>query len=340
MTPFITFFFFAVAAAAANTEPPPAPSCQVVAHPGEKLPAGENILYTPAFRASWTLLKEKVVGEDIRLQQPVSLSFHLNRNPYCPPEIDGWNVFAGLVKDGVLERMKIAADAGILNQQTIPGQYAGMGDAIICYACYRDNMSFATPFEDLAWDFISGTDTSRVSCFGMSKNAKNKAMREQVTVYDYQNPGNFILRIQPSDPGKEIILAKMERDRTLEKMVETVDMRMEFGYGQEISEIDELIIPKLDIRVSETYDELIHNHLANPGFEQYFFAEAGQDIFFRLDESGARAEVTGKVVLIKGPHSIIYAFDRPFLVICRETGSPEPDLVAWIENTDFMTKSP
>jgi hypothetical protein len=109
---------------------------------------------------------------------------------------------------------------------------------------------------------------------------------------------------------------------------------------EDFSNIDELIIPKIKLSSKRSFSELLHQHLANRGFESWFFAVASQQLEFTLDESGVLVEITGKIVKIKGPVSRIYAFDKPFLLICREKGSEEPDMAAWIATPDVMNVLP
>jgi hypothetical protein len=203
-------------------------------------------------------------------------------------------------------------------------------------------IAFKQPFESTEWDFYSDTGVTRVECFGISKNNEDqdlelkKEMQEQVSIYDYRNPDDFIIRLATADPTMEIILAKMEPRETLESSFKTVEERIARSFPDEFSGIDELIVPKLRFSSKRSYSELIHQHLANKGFEKWFFAVASQQLDFTLDEAGAMADITGKIVKIKGPVSRIYAFDKPFLLICREKGSPEPEIVAWITTPDVM----
>jgi hypothetical protein len=161
-------------------------------------------------------------------------------------------------------------------------------------------------------------------------------MQEQVSIYDYRNPDDFIVRLETADPSVEIILAKMQADVTLDALLEKVNERIERSSPEEFSNIDEIIIPKINLKVNMTFPELIHQYLANEGFEDWFFAVASQQVDFSLDESGARAEITGKIVKIKGPVSRIYSFDKPFLLVYREIGSSEPLLMAWIATPEVM----
>jgi hypothetical protein len=206
-------------------------------------------------------------------------------------------------------------------------------------------MAFKHPFETLEWKFYAEEDAEKVSCFGISKKRFNEdkdiaCMQEQVKIHDYRHPDDFIITLATADPGVRIILAKIQPENTLQEMVDLVDERIERSFPEDFSNIDELMVPKIRLQTYHTFHELIHQHLANTGYEDWFFAEARQSVDFSLDESGALAQATGEIVKIKGPTSRIYAFDKPFLVICRDKDSKEPDIVAWIANTDVMQSLP
>ena len=58
---------------------------------------------------------------------------------------------------------------------------------------------------------------------------------------------------------------------------------------------------------------------------------------FSLDQEGAEATVTGKLLLKKGPVPRIYAFDRPFFLLLRpRAAGNEPVLAMWIYDTEFL----
>jgi hypothetical protein len=138
------------------------------------------------------------------------------------------------------------------------------------------------------------------------------------------------------DPGKEVILAKIPFGRTLSGMIRDIDGRINLPGETRLSEIDELVIPKIKFDTEHSYNEFLGLHLRNAGFEEYFFAHMLQNIRFRLDESGAEAVATGEIVLHKGPVSRFYIFDKPFMVILRDKDSCEPDMVVWIDNTGIL----
>ena len=67
----------------------------VVPYLNQHVSLQKNILYSSAFRASWTMLKEEIVGEDIRLRRPENMVRCLNEMSYHPPQNGEWFFRAG-----------------------------------------------------------------------------------------------------------------------------------------------------------------------------------------------------------------------------------------------------
>lgn len=316
-------------------------SVQVI--PDMKIPAdpAENILYVPTFRASWTMLKLDIVKNDIRLKEPVPMVPYLNNNPYAAKNDACWMAMAGFVESGIIGKIDAELKARFEAGPSGLGKYARERDGIICYSRFRKSIHFEVPFEKLTWKFNTGATSISLACFGITRHggSEKEQMRKQASIHDYRNPDDFILIFSGKDPGQELILAKTGSIGSMEEMFRVISDRISQTPTEEITELDELIIPKIKLSVNHNYHELIGKYLANRKFRDYFFAEAGQDISLFLDESGATAEATGTIVKMKGPAARIYAFDKPFLLILRGKGAVEPDLVLWIANTNFLVPS-
>lgn len=290
-------------------------SIQVIAAPDETVNPVRNVAYSAAFRSAWSMLKEDIIEENILIREkpePAIVPL-LNDRPYRPASDQGW-----------ITNTRLA------------------GDSIICDARFRLNIHFTIPFEVMDWRFQSSGPTQGISCFGISKgeqtDTKNE-MRKQVAVYDYRSPDDFIICIRASDPNRELILAKMEFTQSLHSMIGIVNDRIIQSYPEEVSPMDELIIPQINLWALHSYSELLGKHLANNDFEDYFFVQADHTIEFAMNETGAYAEASGTVTIMKGPKSRIYAFDKPFMVIVREKGAREADLVLWITDAEFLIGS-
>lgn len=313
------------------------PGIFVISHLDEKLPSNTNIVYAPAMRAAWTLLKEEIIGEDIRLEKPLSLASALNGAPYDVPENPGWLAMAGFIEDGIIGRINQTLLDRYGSCEHGPGE-VNEKDGIVCYATMHAAAGFGQEFETLQWDFRGDEGSIPVECFGVSKGtgAGKAAMREQVRIHDYRHRDDFIVSLSSRDEGKEVILAKVEREGTLLGTLQGINERMSLPGVSKVGENDELVVPKIHFEVDRSFDEILGLHLRNKGFEEYFFARMGQFMEFRLDESGAEATATGEIVLLRGPESRVYIFDKPFLVILRDRNAVEPDLVAWADNAGIL----
>ncbi len=300
-----------------------------------------NTIYSPAFRAAWTMLKLDSIGEDIKTRKDIPLVDQLNKHPFPPSDRSCWVIEAGSLEDGIIERIKQSLMYKFKQTDPSLDRLRAEKGAVICFSRYVAALAFQVPFETLEWRFHHGIATDTVACFGITKKRFNKdplikAMQEQVSIYDYRSPDDFIVRLSTADPSMELILAKIEPDNTLGMTVSHVFDRMDNSVPEDFSNIDELIIPKLKLDGEKRFPELIHQSFSNKGFKDFFISEASLAISLSLDESGAVAQATGEIIKIKGPESRIYAFDKPFLVILRQKDSPEPDLVAWVANSQVM----
>ncbi|MEE4116446.1 MAG: hypothetical protein V2I37_09770 [Marinilabiliaceae bacterium] len=301
--------------------------------------AQQNMIYSPAFRASWTSLSQSVLKEAVLLKKPLALADDLNNAPYIPSDKSNWFIKSGFIEKGIIEEIKkeTLSRFGI----KAPGidNMEGLKEGILNYALFRYRSRFEKPFEELEWDFISGGKTSRVKCFGVSTGNEESraAIRKQVSIYDYLHRDDFIIRIEGSSDNYELILAKVPPGKNVAEIVAEIDERMSDSFPDHLGSSDELIIPKIIVSADHCFGELHRRFLANKGFEEYFIARAEQIVDFSLDQEGAEATVTGKLLLKKGPVPRIYAFDRPFFLLLRpRAAGNEPVLAMWIYDTEFL----
>jgi hypothetical protein len=314
---------------------------RVVAYLSQPADPSENLVYSPAFRSSWTLLKDRIIGGDIKLREDLPLVDRMNQMPYrCPDATDGI-MEAGFVESGIIGRIDSLLGKRFGEGPSGLDRFSRESNGIICFSKFRHSVDFPVPFESLRWTFDDGNGRVPVACFGVTKgdSRDKELMRKQVCLADYRNPDDFVMVIHGSDPSREIVLAKTDLTGSLAELMEVTDERIRQSYPDSLSDADELIIPVMNLSASKSYEELIGKYLSNKGFRDYFFAAATQAVSFRMDKTGARAEATGTVVLKKGPVPRIYAFDKPFLLVLRERGSAEPDLVIWVASPVILSST-
>lgn len=295
-------------------------------HRFQSLESNTNTLYSPAFRASWTMLVNEILEEKVKLHPTLPLAEELNKYTFDPGENTEWLTVAGFIEDGIIDKLDRQMNARF--KINAPGleDARKAKEGIICYSYLRINALFEKVFEEFKWNFQLGDAEESIQCFGVSKgNSEDKeALRRQLIINDYRNPDDFILRLLPSDQNLEIIITEMNPGENIYETIMEIDRRINESFNHHPSGGDELIIPKISLNHTHSYEELLSRYLQNKGFEEYFFAAASQGINLSLDQSGAIAEVSGKILLKKGPAPRIYAIDRPFLLLIREVGNEEP----------------
>ena len=301
----------------------------------------QNMIYSPAFRASWTSFTQSVLKEPVILLKPLALAEDLNKSPFIPADMSNWYIKSGFIEKGVISEInkETLARFGIkapgIEKMNLPRE------GILNYSLFRYKSTFDKPFEELSWDFHQGETTTKVKCFGVSTGSEESKteIRRQVSIYDYQHRDDFIIRIEGSGDEYELILAKIPPKESVARLVAEIDERMSNSFPDYLGSSDELIIPKINVSVDQCFEELHGRFLSNKGFEEYFIARAEQIVDFSLNQDGAEATVTGKLLLKKGPIPRIYAFDRPFFLLLRTKGSNEPSLAMWISDTQFLLRA-
>jgi hypothetical protein len=165
----------------------------VIPHLNEKLPSNINIVYTPTMRAAWTLLKDEIIGEEIVLTKPLSLTASLNSSSFNVPENKNWLAMSGFVEKGIVEEINRIMKKKFRVNNTGLDEYKDE-EGIICYSYLHEIIGFKENFETLNWDFQDKDGSQSIECFGVSKGSGSgkEAIREQVRIYDYRHPDDFI----------------------------------------------------------------------------------------------------------------------------------------------------
>lgn len=77
-----------------------------------------------------------------------------------------------------------------------------------------------------------------------------------------------------------------------------------------------------------------------PPYPAWHIDDARQRLFFELNERGATvsSKVRAPLSVKGGPRSGRFVFERPFLILLRQTDGKYPYFVAWINNAELLTK--
>jgi len=307
----------------------------IISHLNEKIDAC-NIVYSSSFRAAWTKLKNDIVGEDIRTKEPLSIVRNLNANPYPVLEQEKFIAIGGFIKDGIIDDINNTMKMNFRNYQTNLEKHEDVEEGILCFSYFQEEIIFLQTFNTMTYVFNYEGNEIKVDCFGIS-NSNNLELYKQVEVFDYKNRDDFIVKIKGRNQNEEIILAKVQLDRTLGNTLEQINKRINENNPETMSRIDKLIVPKVNFSINHMYTQFKNKYLANKGFEEYYFLEARQHIQLSMNESGTYANSLADIVLEKkGSMPKELVFDKPFLLIIKNSQTNEYDIVVWIYDLEFL----
>jgi hypothetical protein len=172
---------------------------------------------------------------------------------------------------------------------------------------------------------------------------------KQVTVLDYRDGSDFIIKLHPSGDRDEIVLAKVAPQSSLAKTVAAVLKRIELESDKttrkKLEEGESLAIPQLALKTRQDYSELVDIPFM-AGRTRGMITQATQLISFRLNEHGAILESSAELEELLGieigepPPIRHFVFDQPFLVLLRETGARQPYMALWIANSELVEEFP
>jgi hypothetical protein len=314
---------------------------------------GRNQVYCASFQLAWAELV-RVVGE--------------------PPKLAGDPRLAKLLNAGRIERETLSPDCFVafsrpLAEETIaelkesilrkfptaslPLPAVDAKPGYLIYAHMLKQLAFENDFERLkdGVKFRHGKHVASVASFGVEKyeDVMDRTIGKQVTVLDYRDDHDFIVKLHPKGERDGIVLAMVAPEKSLAKNVDVVQQRIK--RGQEVAQRphlesgESLKIPVLSLKARRDYSELTDRPFLHAGVAANI-RQATQLISFRLNEQGAILESSAELEELLGieigePPPIRHlVFDKPFLVMLKETGAMQPYLAMWIGNAELMEPMP
>ena len=223
----------------------------------------------------------------------------------------------------------------------------------LIYAHLLKQLAFENDFERLkdGVEFRQGKHVAPVASFGVEKyeDVMDRTIGKQVTVLDYRDDRDFIVKLHPKGDQDEIVFAMVRPQPSLGKTVDAVLQRIkrarEVAQRPHLESGESLKIPVLSLKVRRDYNELTDRPFPHAGAPA-IIRQATQLISFRLNEQGAILESSAELEELLGieigePPPIRHlVFDRPFLVMLKETGEKQPYMAMWIGNQEFMEPMP
>jgi hypothetical protein len=334
---------------------------EVTAHLDAEIKPDETLVYCATFQLAWNQLCDEVIGQpSLCLAGDPPIAQALNQRLVGADDLDArdYVAMAGFARDGIVERIRHALHEKFDREPMIDLEDPG---DILAYAYLEKILRFANVFPEFDGP-LRFNDGTLVESFGIY--AEDPAC-EQVTVLDYRDANDFIIRLDATSPQDELILAKAPPLPTLRETIDAVLARTTpegrqmaaralREAGRDFRQLlkpklqsgtETLQIPKITLDVQQSYQALIGKSLCNPGWEDYYVSKALQAIKFDLDEAGAilRSEGVIEMMKIAHPYMIVeerrqFIFDGPFLVCLKKREARYPYLALWVGNSRVLVR--
>lgn len=287
------------------------------------IPENKNIIYAPAFLYAWDKIKQE-------LKYPIIVG--------TSNSFDFKLLNQSISHQGSLTDTEYSASAEIVD------------GAIIAKAFFNKTLPFETKLQAL--DNPIHFDNTNVSAFGMYY-FNEEAVKVAQILY-YKDDNNFILKLKPKDKQHEIILVKgVDKYQTLKDAVklsyDLIDEGIQehkntkVSWKYKIVDEDVFAIPVIKFNIATHYKNLEGQIFTTNDNKKHSFQEAYQRTGFILNEDGAVVESEAVLVLdsasaAPATHPKKMIFDKPFLIIVKQTDKTNPFFVMKVENTELLTR--
>jgi len=319
----------------------------VSAHTEVPIVAGENVIWSGSFQLAWNELID-LLGEPVKFNQDSAMVAALNKQLFTASDVDeaAYIAVADFVGNdvfGQIDRALFLKFLGAARPQYKPDPaLTPRPQDIVVYSYLFKNLRFAKRFEEL--DEPLSFEGQPVACFGVERyKPHQEAIRSQVKILSYADEDDFVIELTSKSADDQIILAKVAPGATLEETIQAV-LPAAAGPGEVMGYADVLMAPKINFDIRRPYDEIMGLNLrtSNPDVaKDLLVLSAVQGIRFQLDEKGVRLRDESYISLgcsASSPpvpeHLLI--FDKPFLIMLKQTQADRPYFAMWVGNTELL----
>jgi len=322
----------------------------LVAHPEMPLIKSRNVLWCGTLQLAWNKAID-LVGEKLHFTSQSPVADLLNQQTFTGTDLDpaSYVALADFERNNVEDEIRAALEKtflGAASPELIPPKPPNPGpDDFVAYAYLYKNLSFANPFLDN--DPLTFGDQP-VQDFGFinHKDALSSDAFGQVQIYDYKSEDDFIIKLKTKSPDDELILAKIAPGKTLQATMDEALHRIVGNKPVLANKEDQLAIPKFNFDLRKDFGEL-EGLILQPSpaariKNKLRISKAEQLVRFQLNEKGAILKSEAVIVMRtlamapspNKPHLMI--FDKPFLILMKQTHSDHPYFALWIGNASLL----
>ncbi len=324
-----------------------------VVHPEEKFEAGQTVVWTPLFQASWDRLNGFYGGKPTKLDPPNELIEKLNHFEWDARKVmpsKGWKTWAGTATSKFLDQVNREAKE-ITGEQVNPFHLERENPmAAAVFGLLDRELTFTRPFprsEKTPLEF--GVKGQKVHFFGVRG---NKSGDYPVKVLAYRpSEKSHAIEIPCSDPEDAVLLYRPGSATTFAEACKVLrEWRQKWdGKNRSFKEDDawlhdddDLRIPYVKLDATIDFKARLDSLRTYPNHTPARISRAEQVVKFTLHERGAKVQAKTSMEDPFGgaPETVPrqFLYDAPFFVFLWRKDAEWPYFGAWVGDASAMEK--
>ena len=341
---------------------PAAAEIGAVAHPEEKLPAAQTVVWTPLFQASWDKLNATNGGKPLKVEPPNELISRLDaftwKTESVMPE-DHWKVWSGPPTDEFLATVNAEA-VKMTGEEESPFRLENRRPGtVVVFGLLNREVNFRKELyrsRKVPMTFRSGQSETKVAFFGVN-GERSEELSDVVRVLAYRPSEQcHALQVLCNESNDSVILFRPPTGKPIDfstacewirtwRKAWTEDSRKGLGHDDPtLHKRDEIQVPYLKLATKHDFtSDLASMRYYKGQPEPRIITRAEQAVKFELHERGARvrAEVSLDDPFASAPaeppvYPRRFLYDAPFFVFLWRDGAEWPYFGSWVGDTSAM----
>ncbi|MBN2577889.1 MAG: hypothetical protein JXB10_02775 [Pirellulales bacterium] len=340
---------------------------EIVATLDAPLTQGKNTIWCASFLSAWKKLQKDLAGEPVALEQapPEVLSLNNAADPRSEIPPEALYVAVGWKPKGILDKIQRELKQKFPTKP--PPVFPDIrNDSFVAYAYLEANVKFPLPYfqsrEPLEFTDSEGRK-AKVTSFGIREedDYAYKKLRAQPKILFWkgfppmetgdpkdqeEEKFEYAVDLCADSSSSQIVVANIARQSSLadalayteeaiKRHEEKIIKNPDYSRSRDLGPNDVLLIPDLFWTISHRFSELEGKSFTNTKLKGQRLDVAQQDIYFRLDRSGAELKSESK--LYCAPVPIYYVFDHPFLIYMKKRNAKNPYFAIWVDNAELLS---
>lgn len=287
----------------------------------------QNKVWVGTFQLVWNDLMDNVVKAPIEFTEgPSYLAEELNKQEFTKEMLSESSYYTahGVANMNLKEQINTALMEKFNEESEILQSIDWSGKNYLVYAMLKKDFEFLNAFDELKKEKFGTLNNEKVQYFGIDKSSR-KALRENVKVLFYNNPGDFAVELLTKDDDR-VLLYRTDDNKSLEALYDDMMKKTEeYKYSHRFGDKDRLKVPFVDFKSLNQYPELQGKTIKNT---ELTIDQALQSIDFKMDNSGVKLKSEAALIMkMSMPMPIVrepadFYFDDTFAMFLLEKDKP------------------